>query len=87
MARTKKIVKTEVNSIQQLQQASQNIAEELADLFNEVTKEKYGTLNPPSAYVTSTGIKPLDALLGGGITSSSVVTFSSTPETGKIFAR
>ena len=83
MARTKKVAKAEINPDQPLQQASLDVAEELANLFNEVTKEKYGTLNPPSAYVTSTGIKPLDALLGGGITSSSVVTFSSTPETGK----
>lgn len=80
MARTKK-VKQGVSEV--TKQASRELAEELASAFDDFTIEKYGTLNPPDPYVTPTGIRPLDALLGGGLMSSSMICFSSTPETGK----
>lgn len=82
MARTKKI-KEAVISSSQIEQASEDLAIELTAAFDDYTIDKYGTLNPPAPYITPTNIRPLDALLGGGIVSSSLVTFSSTPETGK----
>lgn len=63
MARTKK-VKAGISEV--TQQATRELAEELANAFDEYTMEKYGALNPPDAYITPTGIKPLDYLLGGG---------------------
>lgn len=63
------------------EQATREVAAELASAFDDFTMEKYGMLNPPSPYITPTGIKPLDALLGGGLSSSMPVAFSSTPET------
>lgn len=65
------------------QQATKDIAAELASSFDDFTMDRYGMLNPPSPYVTPTNIRPLDSLLGGGLASSMPVAFSSTPETGK----
>lgn len=62
------------------QQASKDVAVELANAFDDFTMDKYGMLNPPAPYVTPTGIKPLDAILGGGFSSSMPIAFSSTPE-------
>lgn len=78
MAR-KKVSKTA--PIEVTEQATKEIAEELASAFDDFTLEKYGMLNPPAPYITPTGIKPLDALLGGGLSSSMPIAFSSTPET------
>ena len=78
MAR-KKIVKTEPTEL--TNQATQDAAEALAAAFDKLTIEKYGALNPPPPYMTPTGIKPLDALLGGGLASSMPIAFSSTAET------
>jgi len=44
---------------------------------------EYGSCIAPPAYVTKTGIRHLDALLGGGLSSSLPIMLSSTPETGK----
>ena len=62
-------------------QATQDAAEALAAAFDKLTIEKYGALNPPPPYMTPTGIRPLDALLGGGLASSMPIAFSSTAET------
>lgn len=80
MAR-KKVSKTGVTDVQTA--ATRETALELATMFNDFAIEKFGALNPPSAYVTPSGIRPLDALLGGGFISSAPIAFSSTPETGK----
>lgn len=80
MAR-KKVTKTGVSEVHSA--ATRETALELANMFNDFAIEKFGALNPPSAYVTPSGIKPLDALLGGGFISSAPIAFSSTPETGK----
>lgn len=80
MARTKKV---KVGVTEVTEQATKEIAEELADLFDSYTLEKFGCINPPDAFVTSTGIRPLDYIIGGGFFSSNIITFSSTPETGK----
>lgn len=63
--------------------ATREAAEELTAMFDEYTVEQFGFLNPPDAYVTKTGIRTLDAILGGGFVSSGPVCFTSTPETGK----
>lgn len=81
MAR-KKVVKTQA-ILDVSKQATKDVAESLSSMFDDYTIEKFGSLNPPSAYITPTGICPLDALLGGGFISSSPIAFSSTPETGK----
>jgi len=78
MAR-KKTVKTEPTEL--TQQATKDAAEALAAAFDKLTIEKYGALNPPSPYLTPMGIRPLDALLGGGLASSAPIAFSSTAET------
>lgn len=55
----------------------------LRTAFDKTIKAKYDSTIPPPAYVTPFGIKHLDALLGGGLTSSAPIAFSSTPESGK----
>ena len=55
----------------------------LGKAFEQVIKKHYGSRIAPEALITQTGIKPLDALLGGGIVSSGPIILSSTPETGK----
>jgi len=55
----------------------------LAVAFDKVLEAKYGASIAPPAYITPTQIRTLDALLGGGISSSLPVVLSSTPETGK----
>lgn len=55
----------------------------LRQAFEHVLNDKFGNTIPPEPIVTPTGIRHLDAILGGGITSSSYVFLSSTPETGK----
>jgi len=55
----------------------------LGKAFEQVIKKHYGDKISPEAIITKTGIKPLDALLGGGIVSSGPIILSSTPETGK----
>lgn len=55
----------------------------LVQAFDQVLKTRYGNSIPPEPLLTYTGIKHLDAILGGGITSSSYVMLSSTPESGK----
>lgn len=60
-----------------------NFANILKTAFDRTLMDKFGTCVPPEPYVTPFGIKHLDALLGGGLTSSSPIAFSSTPETGK----
>jgi len=58
-------------------------SEILGKAFNQVIQKHYGDKRAPVPLITPTGIKPLDALLGGGIISSGPVLLSSTPETGK----
>ena len=82
MARTKK-PKSSIVTMETNAQASKDVAESLAKMFDNYTVEKFGSLNPPPAYLTPSGIRPLDALLGGGFMSSAPIAFSSTPETGK----
>lgn len=60
-----------------------NYASILRQAFETVLNNKYGGSIPPEPIITQTGIRHLDAILGGGITSSSYVFMSSTPETGK----
>ena len=55
----------------------------LKQAFDKVLMDKYGYAVPPEPLITPFGIKHLDCLLGGGLTSSSPLVFSSTPETGK----
>ena len=50
--------------------------------FDRLLTDKYGSSVPPAPLITPMNIKHLDAILGGGITSSSYVFLSSTPETG-----
>ncbi len=60
-----------------------NIGEVLKAAFTKVIKDKYGGIEAPPPYVTPFNIKHFDALLGGGLSSSLPVMFTSTPETGK----
>jgi len=55
----------------------------LGKAFEQVIVKHYGSKIAPEALITPTGIKSLDALLGGGIVSSGPVILSSTPESGK----
>jgi predicted ATP-dependent serine protease len=58
-------------------------ADILGQAFNSVINKKFGSKKAPNPLFFSTGIKHLDALLGGGIISSGPVMVTSTPETGK----
>ena len=60
-----------------------SIADTIGRAFDAVIKKNYNHLIAPEPYMTPTGIRHLDALLGGGIISSGPVLLSSTPETGK----
>jgi len=51
--------------------------------MERLLRAEYGDNIAPSSYVTPTGIKSLDAILGGGLSSSLPCMISSTPETGK----
>jgi len=62
---------------------NKNYPEILKQAFDKVLMNKYGTSVPPPPLITSFGVKHLDMLLGGGLTSSAPIVFSSTPETGK----
>ena len=55
----------------------------LGQAFEKVITKKFGSKRSPEPLIFSTGIKHLDALLGGGIVSSGPVMVTSTPETGK----
>jgi len=67
----------------QFEEAPINFAEKLGQAFEHVITTTYGFARAPKPYITPTGIQHLDALLGGGIVSSSPIVLSSTPETGK----
>lgn len=54
----------------------------LGQAFEKVITKKFGSKRSPEPLIFSTGIKHLDALLGGGIVSSGPVMITSTPETG-----
>jgi hypothetical protein len=58
-------------------------AEKLGQAFQAIISQEYGDYIAPSPILTPTGIRHLDAILGGGIISSAPVMISSTPETGK----
>ena len=62
--------------------ADSSQAEILKQAFEGIITSQYGFARAPEPYITPFGIKHLDALLGGGIISSSPVILSSTPETG-----
>jgi len=51
--------------------------------MERLIRAEYGDNVAPKSHVTPTGVKTLDALLGGGLTSSLPCMISSTPETGK----
>jgi predicted ATP-dependent serine protease len=56
----------------------------VGELFEKVLTSEYGSFIPPEPYITPTGIRPLDTILGGGLVSSGFIMLSSTPETGKV---
>ena len=58
-------------------------AEIIGNAFQSVITKKFGSLIAPPPIFFSTGVKHLDALLGGGLVSSGLIMVSSTPETGK----
>lgn len=55
----------------------------LSQAFDKIIESNFGDCVAPEPVLTPTGIRHVDALLGGGIVSSGPVLFSSTPETGK----
>ncbi len=56
---------------------------QLKTAFDKLLQTKYGNCLAPPPIITPFNIRHLDAILGGGLSSSSPVVFSSTPETGK----
>jgi len=72
-----------IHDSSQFEEAPINFAEKLGQAFEHVITTTYGFARAPKPYITPTGIQHLDALLGGGIVSSSPIVLSSTPETGK----
>ena len=51
--------------------------------FDKILQSKYGHTVAPPSYCTPFGIRTLDTLLGGGLTSSLPFMISSPPEVGK----
>ncbi len=66
-----------------LEKGTKDLAGKLGLAFSTIITNNYGHARAPKAIMTPFNIKPLDALLGGGIVSSAPVMLSSTPETGK----
>ncbi len=66
-----------------LEKGSKEFASKLGQAFTTIITNNYGHARAPKAIMTPFNVKPLDALLGGGIVSSAPVMLSSTPETGK----
>lgn len=81
MARKKTVV--EYYDIEKLEKASEEFTDKLGEAFSLIITNKYGQARAPKCLMTTFDIRPLDALLGGGIVSSAPVMLSSTPETGK----
>ena len=81
MAR-KKTVESHID-VSTLDKGCQEFADKLGEAFGMIIKNEYGHARAPKCIMTPFNIKPLDALLGGGLVSSAPVMFSSTPETGK----
>lgn len=81
MARKKTSTTVSTNSIQ-AENASTELSQALGDAFGQVIKRDFGNCIAPPPIMTSTGIIPLDYLLGGGLVSSKPIMISSTPETG-----
>ncbi len=59
------------------------LGSKLKSAFDDVLRKNYGNVLAPPPIVTPFNIRHLDAILGGGLSSSSPIVFSSTPETGK----
>lgn len=51
--------------------------------FDRLLEKEYGGAIAPDPYLTQFGVRTIDAILGGGLSSSTPVSISSTPETGK----
>ena len=64
-------------------EAKKDLTNVLKQAFDKVLMDKYGYAVPPEPLITPFKIRHLDCLLGGGLSSSSPIVFSSTPETGK----
>jgi RecA/RadA recombinase len=59
-------------------------SKKLATAFNALLNRDFGHCIAPKPYITSSGFgRHVDALIGGGFTSSLPIMFSSSPETGK----
>ena len=58
-------------------------SDSIGAIFESVITKKFGSKIAPKPIFFSTGVKHLDALLGGGVVSSGLTMLSSTPETGK----
>jgi len=58
-------------------------SEILKTAMDKLITVKFGHAVPPPPYITPFGVRTLDALLGGGFSSSAPIALSSTPETGK----
>ncbi|MFW6247302.1 MAG: ATPase domain-containing protein [bacterium] len=60
-----------------------DVTKKLGVAFDKIIEKTYGSHRAPEPLVTPTGIRHLDALLGGGVVSSGPVFITSTPESGK----
>lgn len=81
MAR-KKVVKQEA-TITTATELNESVLTDLTSAIEDMFHTDFGDINPPDPYMTPTGIRHLDAILGGGFTSSAPICLTSTPETGK----
>lgn len=62
---------------------SENVENQLKAVFDALLEKEFGGHRPPEPYITATGVRHLDAILGGGFGSSLPVMLSSAPEVGK----
>jgi len=81
MVRKRKV--ESINSKDLIPSADEDLTQNLGEKLDEFLMMKYGDYVPPKPILTPTGIRHLDAILGGGISSSAPVMITSTPETGK----
>ncbi len=82
MGRKKKVKQEKEKKVLTLGEQKKATVEAMAAISGFM-KEKFGKFQPPDSFITPTGIRHLDAIIGGGFSSQATICLTSTPETGK----
>ena len=83
MAGRKKVVKQDTINNITAKELNDDVLNDLTSAIEDMFHLEFSDIHPPDPYMTPTNIRHLDAILGGGFTSSAPICLTSTPETGK----